>query len=127
MSIFLPATLIDFIPGRRLLNPTRRPVHDTHVLFAYRLVLALHQVAHVGIRAISRAARHGRISPVPELVEVVLYAPVRAPRGRVAFADLAGEDLIGRVVRRLPHRVAFRVAEHGFAHLKIVALARRPR
>jgi hypothetical protein len=115
------ASINNILP-HRLLNPTSRPIHHPHLLLPNRLIPPLHQIPHISIRTIARAALHSRIAPVPELVQVVLDSPILAPLGRVAFPDLAGEDLIGRVVAGLPDDVAFGVAELGFAHC-LTALA----
>ena len=53
---------------------------------------------------------------MPELVQIVLDAPVLAPLRSIALADLAGEDFVGRGVVGCAHDVAFGVAELGFAH-----------
>jgi hypothetical protein len=100
----------------RLLNPTPRPIHHPHLLLPDRLVLPLDQIPHITIRTIARAAFHSSVAPVSELVQVILDAPVLAPLRRVAFADLTGENLVGRGVVGCPHNVAFGVAELGFAH-----------
>jgi hypothetical protein len=110
-----PASINNILPPR-LLNPTPRPIHHLNLLLPNRLIPPLDQIPHISIRTIARAAFDSRIPPVSELVKVVLDAPVLAPLRRVAFADLAGEDFVGRGVVGCAHDVAFGGAELGFAH-----------
>jgi hypothetical protein len=109
-------TSINNILPPRPLNPTPRPIHHPHLLLPSRLILPLDQIPHISIRAIARAVFHSSVTPVSELVQIVLDAPGLAPLRRVAFADLAGENLVGRVAVGCAHDVAFGVAELGFAH-----------
>lgn len=110
-----PQSINNILPPR-LLNPTPRPIRHLHLLLPDRLILPLDQIPHITIRTVARAAFHSSITPMPELVQIVLDAPVLAPLRSIALADLAGEDFVGRGVARLADDVAFGVAELGFAH-----------
>jgi len=108
--------LLGYILRRWLFDTTARTVHYFDLVFAHWLVLAGYQVGHVRVWAVACSAGHCGIPSVAELVQVILDAPVLAPLRSVTLADLAREDLVGRVVAGLSDDVAFGVAEHGFAH-----------
>jgi hypothetical protein len=57
-----------------------------------------HHVLHEGVGAIHRAALHRDVAAVPELVDVVLDAPVNPRLAHEIGADLGGDDLVGRPV-----------------------------
>ena len=52
-------------------------------------------VLHEGVGAIHRAALHRDVAAVPELVDVVLDAPVDARLAHQIGAHLGGDDLVG--------------------------------
>jgi len=71
--------LISLILCRRLGYAAACTINDYNVFFTMLSVFPGHKVSHVCVWAISRAAHHGRITPVSELIEIVLhtYATIR--------------------------------------------------
>jgi len=65
--------LISLILCRRLRYAAACTINDYNVFFTMLPILSGHKVSHVCVWAISRAARHSRVTPVSKLVEIVLH------------------------------------------------------
>src|SRR5437879_4449002 len=90
-------------------------VGDLHLVLPRQAILPRHEVVHVGIRTILRAAADGDEAAMAELVDVVLDAPHAAGLAGQRRANLAGDDLVGHTGAR-DQRRAVEVDDHAFAH-----------
>ena len=95
-------------------------MHD--VGFPRQLERTLHHVLHEGVRAVHRAALHGGVAAVPELVRVVLDAPVQARLAHEIGPHFAGDDLVDAAAA-CGHHGAVEVADHRLAHRIEAAVA----
>src|SRR5262245_20285713 len=70
-------------------------VGDDHFALPRQLVASGHHVVHVGVGTVARAALHGDIAAMAELVDVVLDRPVLAGFPHQVRPHFAGDDLVG--------------------------------
>src|SRR4051794_38116026 len=80
---------------RRRCKPARRAVGHLDLILPRQTERARHHVLHEGIRTIHRAALHRDVAAMPELVDVVLDAPVNPRLAHQVRADFGGDDLVG--------------------------------
>src|SRR5207247_8586894 len=105
-------------PGHGPRDPRKGQAVDRGAVTLDRLgqaILPRHEVVHVGIRTILRAAADGDEAAMAELVDVVLDAPHAAGLAGQLRANLAGDDLVGHTGAR-DQRRAVEVDDHAFAH-----------
>src|ERR1700684_1732249 len=79
--------------GRR--KAARCAIGDLDLIFPWQAECARDHVLHEGVRAIHRAALHRDVTTVPELIDIVLDAPVDPRFADEIGAYLRGDDLVG--------------------------------
>mmetsp|Transcript_55410 Transcript_55410/g.149412 ORF Transcript_55410/g.149412 Transcript_55410/m.149412 type:complete len:387 (+) Transcript_55410:415-1575(+) len=109
-------------PGGRP-EPAARPVLVHHVVAPRQVPLPVDQVLHERVRAVSRAALHGDVPAVAELVYVVLDAPMDPRLAHQVGANLRGDDLVGSSAVAVTQDLAVEVDNHPLAHGVKVAVA----
>ena len=103
------------VGSARDLETAARAVGDLDLVLPGQPVLAGNQIAHVGVRAILRAAFDRDKAAVTELVDIVLHAP--EPPGFVGEfrPHLSSDDLI-RCTSAGHERNSVKIDDHAFAH-----------
>src|SRR5713101_4374721 len=102
--------------ARRHRKAARRAVGHLDLIFPGQPEGAGHHVLHEGVGTIHRAALHRDIAAVPELVDVVLDAPVNPRLAHQIRAYLRGDDLVGPSRGAVGDDAAVEIHDHAFAH-----------
>src|SRR5437588_3072383 len=113
-SLRRPRGLAEHSCRRR--KAARGAVGDLHLIFPWQAEGAGDHVLHEGIRAIHRAAFHRDITAMPELIDVVLDAPVDPRLAHQVRADFGGDDFVDSAGGAVGDDGAVEIHDHAFAH-----------
>jgi len=97
-------------------EPARGAVGDLDLVFPGQAEATGHHVLHEGVGTIHRAAFHRDIAAVPELIDVVLDAPVDPRLAHQIRPHLGGDDLVGAAGGAVGDDAAVEIHDHAFAH-----------
>src|SRR5947209_14228395 len=94
------------VRARRTREAAGRAIALFHLIFPRQPVTAGDEIAHIGVRTILRAAGNGRITAMPELVNIVFDAPMDARFAHEIGAHFRSDDLIGEAARPMREHAA---------------------
>src|SRR5665213_16207 len=102
--------------SRRGRKAARGAVGDLDLIFPRQTEGAGHHVLHEAVGTIHRAALHRDVTAVPELVDVVLDAPVDPSFAHQVGPHLGGDDLVGPPCGAVGDDAAVEIDDHALAH-----------
>src|SRR6202021_1366215 len=101
---------------RRRRETARGAIGDLDLVFPGQAEGAGHHVLHEGVGTIHRATLHRDIAAMPELIDVVLDAPMDPRLAHQVGAYLGGDDLVGASGGAVRDDAAVEIHDHAFAH-----------